>query len=177
MEDLNINLAPDDEKGMLKQKRQMKWDSKKRKYVQMVVGTDGHSYKPKNESGKKINLKKDKDPELYKKWIRRTHLKIQDAGEREDRRTVEGAINFNRKRAQDRAEGKRQKSARQSSKGQIKNIDQLAKMKKKKRISIEKRSRRKRDPNSAASVAFRQKIQAKVDARSRPTKSKVIMKK
>jgi hypothetical protein len=78
MEDLNLNLLPDDEKSLLKKKQEMKWDAKKKRYVQVEIGQDGK--KTKNESGKAINYKKDKDPELYKKWMKRTHLKIQDTG-------------------------------------------------------------------------------------------------
>ena len=41
----------------------------------------------KNEAGKAIDEKK-KKPEIYKKWMKKTHLKIQKAGEVEDPRTV-----------------------------------------------------------------------------------------
>ena len=78
VEDLNLNLLPDDEQSLMKKRQEMKWDSKKRRYVQVEIGQDGK--KTKNEAGKAINYKKDKDPELYKKWMRKTHLKIQDAG-------------------------------------------------------------------------------------------------
>ncbi len=74
---------PDDAESLLKQKRALKWDQKKKRYVEMVVGKDGKAIRPKNESGKAINDKK-KDPEIYKKWMKRTHLRVQRAGERED---------------------------------------------------------------------------------------------
>lgn len=143
-----------------------------------MVGSDGTSKKyTKNEAGKKINYKKDKDPELYKKWMKRTHIKIQDTGEKEDKRTVENAFSFHMKRYEDRKEGKKMKNTRINSRGQIKNVDQLTKMKKKKRLEIEKRSKKRRDPNSASSMAFKNRIQGKIEARSRPTRQKLIMKK
>ena len=121
MEDLNLNLLPDDEKSLLKTSQSMKWDSKKKKYVQVNVRHDGSTLK--NEAGKKINYKRDKDPELYKKWVRRTHLKIQDTGkepkilysfvliyilgEQEDRRTVDNAQSFHKGRRDMKRMGKK----------------------------------------------------------------------
>ena len=84
LEDLTINLMADDEKSLLKGRRQMKWDAKKKKYVEMIVGMDGKTKAIRNESGAFINDKKKKKPELYKKWMKRTHLRVQSAGEVED---------------------------------------------------------------------------------------------
>lgn len=105
MDDLNLNLLPDDEKSLLKVEQSMKWDAKKKKYVQVNTRKDGS--KLKNESGKVINYKKDKDPELYKKWVKRTHLKIQYAGEQEDKRTVENAQSFHKGRKDLKRMGKK----------------------------------------------------------------------
>lgn len=55
-------------------------------------------------------------------------------------------------------------------------MDQIEKLKKKKRKLKEMSKGRRRDPNSAASKAFERKIQRKVEARSRPTRSKIILK-
>ncbi len=82
----------------------MKWDSKKKKYVQVNERKDGS--KLKNESGKYINYKKDKDPQLYKKWVQRTHLKIQDTGEREDKRAVDSAQQIHKGRRDMKRMGK-----------------------------------------------------------------------
>lgn len=105
MEDLSLNLLPDDEKSLLQTQQSMKWDAKKKKYVQVNERKDGS--KLKNEAGKVINYKKDKDPELYKKWVKRTHLKIQDTGEQEDRRTVSSAQNFHKGRIDMKRMGKK----------------------------------------------------------------------
>ena len=71
---------PDDPESLLKQDRALKWDAKRKRYVEKIIGSDGKAYMPKNEAGKSIDAKK-KDPELYKKWMKRTHLRVQRAGE------------------------------------------------------------------------------------------------
>ena len=85
----------------------MKWDKNKKRYVQVNVGSDGKISKTKNESGKFVNYKKDKDPELYRRWMRRTHLKIQDTGEQEDRRTVQNAQSYHKDRRELKRMGKK----------------------------------------------------------------------
>ncbi len=55
-------------------------------------------------------------------------------------------------------------------------MEQIEKMKKKKRKVKELQKGKRRDPNSAASKAFERRIQSKVEARSRPTRSKIILK-
>ena len=52
----------------------MKWDVKKKRYVEMLVDKDGKSHRIRNESGQVIDNKK--NPEIYKKWMKRTHLRI-----------------------------------------------------------------------------------------------------
>jgi len=176
LEDLNLNLLPDDEHRLLRQKSEMKWDKTKKKYVQVVVGKDGTKSKLKNEAGKFINYKKDKDPELYKKWMRRTHLKIQDTGEREDRRTVESAGAYNRNRREMKRMGQTATNIKGKDKEQLRRMDQIEKLKRKKQKMKDYKKGNRRDPNSASSIAFNKKIQAKVEARSRPTKTKIILK-
>lgn len=174
MEDLNLNLIPDDENSLMKKKTQMKWDHKKKRYVQVQVGKDGKAQKLKNEAGKFINYKKDKDPELYKKWMKKTHLKIQETGELEDKHTVDSANTFHRNKYEMKKSG--HKANRVKEREQLRKLDQIEKMKKKKLKLKEMKMGRKRDPNSASSVKFHKRIQAKIEARSRPTKNKIIMK-
>jgi len=68
----------------------MKWDAKRKKYVEMTVDREGRSHRIKNESGVLVDDKK--DPEIYKRWMKRTHLRIQKVGEMEDSATV-SAVN------------------------------------------------------------------------------------
>lgn len=75
LNDLNLNLLPDDAESLIKKKRHLKWDAKRKKYVEMTVDRDGKSHRIRNESGAMINDKK-KDPEIYKKWMKKTHLRI-----------------------------------------------------------------------------------------------------
>jgi len=155
----------------------MKWDKNKKRYVQVNVGSDGKISKTKNESGKFVNYKKDKDPELYRRWMRRTHLKIQDTGEQEDRRTVQNAQSYHKDRRELKRMGKKASNIKGRPGQQVRGMDQVEKAKNDKRKDKEKTLRgKRRDPKSQSSVQFRKKIQEKVEARSRPTKSKIIMK-
>lgn len=59
LEDVTLNLMPDDEAGKdIKGKTVSKWDSKTKKYILMKVDRDGKVLKDKrNESGAKISKK------------------------------------------------------------------------------------------------------------------------
>uniref|UniRef100_A0A7S3J4G9 DBP10 C-terminal domain-containing protein n=1 Tax=Euplotes harpa TaxID=151035 RepID=A0A7S3J4G9_9SPIT len=176
MEDLNLNLIPDDEKSLLKKKTEMRWDKSKKKYVQVATGKDSFVKKARNEAGKLINYKRDKDPELYKKWMKKTHLKIQDTGEQEDKHTVTGASSYTKDRYQLKSMGKKNVNVRLKEKEQLRKVAQIEKIKQKKQKLKEFKKGRKRDDNSASSIKFHKKIQAKIERRSRPTKSKIILK-
>lgn len=71
----------------------MRWDSKKKRHVLMKVDRDGKIIKEKkNESGARItkkNAQKSLDEQkIYKKWMKKTHMKLQNVGEVEDQRAV-----------------------------------------------------------------------------------------
>lgn len=72
MEDVTLNLIPDDEHMNTKGKTVMKWDKTKRRYTLQKVDRDGKVVKEKrNEAGKKITKAgvMNKDPDaIYKKW-------------------------------------------------------------------------------------------------------------
>jgi len=72
LEDVTLNLIPDDEHMNTKGKTVMKWDKTKRRYTLQKVDRDGKVVKEKrNESGKKITKAgfMNKDPDaIYKKW-------------------------------------------------------------------------------------------------------------
>ena len=95
LEDVTLNLMPDDESGKdIKGKTVMRWDSKKKKHILMKVDRDGKILKEKrNESGAKISKKSAEknaeDHKIYKNWMKKTHLKIQNVGEIEDKRAVD----------------------------------------------------------------------------------------
>lgn len=58
----------------------MKWDSVKKRYILKKVDAEGKVMKEKrNEAGAKItkkNAAKVKDQEVYKRWMKKTHLKL-----------------------------------------------------------------------------------------------------
>lgn len=89
---MTINLIPDDDISMMtKGKTAMKWDSKKKRYMLKKVDRDGRIIQEKrNESGAKItkaNLAKGKES-IYKKWMKKTHMKLQHSGELEDKKAI-----------------------------------------------------------------------------------------
>jgi DBP10CT (NUC160) domain len=80
LEDVTLNLIPDDDISMMtKGKTAMKWDSKKKRYMLKKVDRDGKIIQEKrNESGAKITkaqLAKGKES-IYKKWMKKTHMKL-----------------------------------------------------------------------------------------------------
>jgi len=94
LEDVTLNLVPDDDAMMdTKGKTVMKWDSNKRRHVLMKVDRDGKVIKEKrNESGAKITKKQAEkgaeEQKIYKKWMKKTHMKLQSVGEQEDQRAI-----------------------------------------------------------------------------------------
>ncbi len=79
---MTLNLVPDDDAMMdTKGKTVMKWDSTKRRHVLMKVDRDGKIIKEKrNESGAKITKKQaekgQEEQKIYKKWMKKTHMKL-----------------------------------------------------------------------------------------------------
>jgi len=71
LDDATLDLAGDDEEGMLQQKHLVKrWDRKKKKFVTVMGGAADINgmLKRKNESGALIDPKKVKPGEIYAKW-------------------------------------------------------------------------------------------------------------
>lgn len=90
LEDVTLNLVPDDDAMMdTKGKTVMKWDANKRRHILMKVDRDGKVIKEKrNERGAKITKKQaekgQEEQKIYKKWMKKTHMKLQSVGEMED---------------------------------------------------------------------------------------------
>lgn len=93
LEDVTLNLIPDDEVAKsIKGKSAMKWDAKKKRYILKKVDRDGKVMKEKrNEAGAKITNKNSDDTResIYKKWMKRTHMKLQTSGEVENTKAVD----------------------------------------------------------------------------------------
>ena len=83
MNDVTIEIQGD---TLDKPEKKRKWDKSKKRYVNVFVDPEGHEIKekPNNKTVKKL---KDK----YNKWIKKTHVRIQSAGEIEDEKIVENA--------------------------------------------------------------------------------------
>ncbi len=102
LDDVTLNLIPDDEHTNIKGKTVMKWDKVKKRYTLQKVDREGRVIKEKrNESGKKISKKNimSKDPDaIYKKWQQKTHLSLQKSGERENTKLIAQAKSANESR-------------------------------------------------------------------------------
>jgi len=98
-------MVVDDDEALqrMKGKMAMKWDSKKKRYMLKKIDGDRKVVKEKrNESGSRITNKNAVEgaveQKIYKKWMKKTHLKLQNAGEKEDAKTVERARSSNESR-------------------------------------------------------------------------------
>eukprot|EP01125_Pyxidicula_operculata_P017738 TRINITY_DN624_c0_g2_i1.p1 TRINITY_DN624_c0_g2~~TRINITY_DN624_c0_g2_i1.p1 ORF type:complete len:957 (-),score=341.90 TRINITY_DN624_c0_g2_i1:109-2583(-) len=83
IEDIVLDLTPDDSKSIFKKKTVMQWDKKKRNYVQVTGGVDKNSKIIKNESGKLIKLDDKKLGTVYKEWSQKTKQTLGRSGEDE----------------------------------------------------------------------------------------------
>ena len=91
LEDVTMNLVPDDACLAVKGKTVMKWDTTKKRYTLQKVDRDGKVMKERrNESGKIIKEgdKKIDPTAIYKQWQKKTHLSLQRPGEREDKKML-----------------------------------------------------------------------------------------
>jgi len=82
IEDMILDLNPDDDRSIFRKKSVMTWDKKKRNYVQHQDTEAGKKeLKVRNESGQLV-IVGDKDRgKLYKQWSAKTHKSIPAAGE------------------------------------------------------------------------------------------------
>ncbi len=80
----------------------MKWDSTKKRYVLKKIDGDRKVIKEKrNESGVKVTNKSAArlgEQKVYKQWMKKTHLKLQSIGEKEDSKVMERAKSSNESR-------------------------------------------------------------------------------
>jgi len=107
-----MNLDPDDMDGPNKGKRHLKWDQNKKRYVEHQEGRDGKAVRVRNESGKAVNDKK-KAPEIYKQWMKRSHMRIQKGGELEDEKAVAQVKSGSKNRREMKAQYKANPRAKQ----------------------------------------------------------------
>lgn len=101
LEDVTLNLIPDDEALNVKGKTVMKWDKTKKRYMLKKVDRDGQVMTEKrNEAGAKITKKNAEKTgtNIYKKWQKETHLSLQRVGEKENKSLVRQARNANESR-------------------------------------------------------------------------------
>jgi hypothetical protein len=88
IEDMVMEMDPDDAQAMIKKRAQMRWDPRSKKFVKDFDGVP--STKGKNEGKERVNeagrkIKKGYKVGLYDKWKERHKARIQTEGEEEDR--------------------------------------------------------------------------------------------
>lgn len=181
LEDVTLNLIPDDEAALqLKPKSVSKWDSKSKKYIIKKVDREGKVVAEKrNESGVKITKEMLKNPKesIYKKWMKKTHLKLQNNGEMEDQKTV----NIAKSSSEGRKMMKHFKSKHADlNEGEdAKSGDKMIEAKKKKMMmkvmqNKDKNKGRQRDQNGKKDIG--DKARNKIMYGSRPTRVRAIIK-
>lgn len=85
MDQYQMDLLPDEGGDIRKAKSVMRWDSKKKKYLPVMVSVDGRALKTQkktNESGQRVKGDAQKS-KLYEKWARTSKTRIQKVGELE----------------------------------------------------------------------------------------------
>lgn len=77
IEDLVLDLQPDDDRSIFRKRSQMQWNAKKKNYVN--VEDPSKKLFVKNEAGQLV-LSGSSNGKLYKNWSEKTHKKIPTAG-------------------------------------------------------------------------------------------------
>ncbi|KAF4682684.1 ATP-dependent RNA helicase dbp10 [Perkinsus olseni] len=91
IESAQLDLVPDDRESMTKAKSVMRWDARKKKYLPVMVAGDGGAplapRKRRNEAGKVVSGEMEKS-DIYSKWLKSSHKRIQKVGELEDKQNT-----------------------------------------------------------------------------------------
>jgi len=81
IEDAVLNLVADDNSDLIKKQSIMRWDKKKKKYVESnSLNTDR---KVRNEAGVIVKDKDQGKPTFYQNWVKKTNQRIPKAGSAE----------------------------------------------------------------------------------------------
>lgn len=166
MNEVVLEIPGDKEDDILKPQKKQRWDKIKKKFVNSFVDPDGKMIKEKEGLGGNKTLHKLKDK--YQKWIKKTHVRIQNAGEAEDSTMVENAKNAYKSRKEMKKERGQQQFAGKRPRNELNTPEHILKAKKK---DMKKRSRGR--PNQAMKYA---KSERKIAQRSRPSRSRMILK-
>jgi len=157
LDELTLNICPDDDMVNPEHKKKMVWDNKKKNFVRGNVDRAGQLIKT-NESGVRVK-KNDKAPNSFKRWKSKNHLKIQRVGEFENDKVVTNAQSAFRERKvlkEQRAQEKNMKinggKMQRKVQNEVKTFDQIVKSKKedfkkkkkKEKISKEKMQKQKK---------------------------------
>ena len=93
LEDLVLDLVPEDNETMLRHRQITRWDARKKKYVKLQVQGDAlpgatplEKLRVRNESG--VLQSGVRKTEAYEKWKQKTKFRIQKEGELEDTKAV-----------------------------------------------------------------------------------------
>jgi ATP-dependent RNA helicase DDX54/DBP10 len=122
LDELTLNIVPDDENKLHKQKK-LVWDPRKKNFVKGNVDRQGKLVR-QNEAGKAIK-KGDKDPKLFQRWKKKNQMKsIPKVGELENDKLVNQASNAFKERKFAKRTGKK------GPESEVKSFDQILKVKK-----------------------------------------------
>eukprot|EP00743_Colponemidia_sp_Colp-15_P009448 GILK01010329.1.p1 GENE.GILK01010329.1~~GILK01010329.1.p1 ORF type:complete len:908 (-),score=253.28 GILK01010329.1:152-2638(-) len=168
LDDMVLDLMADEHEGLNKNKRAMRWDQKKRKYVMTEIGADGRPLTKKNESGKRI--KDNKKQDIYANWMKRSKRRIQRDGEQEDE--------DNMRRSKDAlSHGKHRLStanANSDAKDELRSEDQIKKNRKEKEHKV---ARMQKKTLVDETKKWEKSNQHRIMAKGAPNRSKAIVRK
>eukprot|EP01126_Amoeba_proteus_P012860 TRINITY_DN1533_c0_g1_i12.p1 TRINITY_DN1533_c0_g1~~TRINITY_DN1533_c0_g1_i12.p1 ORF type:complete len:809 (+),score=200.11 TRINITY_DN1533_c0_g1_i12:293-2428(+) len=82
IEDMVMDMTPDDAESIFKKKNVMHWDRKSKKYVQ-ISGKNENAKLVRNESGQLVSKKNIKKGKMYSDWVKKTKQEIGREGEEE----------------------------------------------------------------------------------------------
>eukprot|EP00669_Euglena_mutabilis_P012294 TRINITY_DN6925_c0_g1_i1.p1 TRINITY_DN6925_c0_g1~~TRINITY_DN6925_c0_g1_i1.p1 ORF type:complete len:781 (-),score=365.14 TRINITY_DN6925_c0_g1_i1:130-2379(-) len=134
--EVTLDIAPDEAQDMARNQQAYHWDKKRKKFIKMSFNdlkVRGKKSR-KNEAGQEADLSKKQN--YYAKWTEKTKLRIQEAGEVEDR----GALAHGRD-AQKRFHRNEKEENGPAGKSEVKTLEQIRKGREKRQKHAEQQAR------------------------------------
>jgi len=181
LENVTMDLIPDDDAMNTKGKTVRKWDKVKKRYVLTKIDREGKVMREKkNESGKKITKKnaEKKAQSIYKSWQSKTHLSLQRAGEQENKKLVQSARLASEGRSMMKSFSSRHTDLMKGE--DVRNPKHLIKAKGKQMEARMERSKSEGDKNGkyekfSGRKQYSKRVNDKIKSGMKPTRSKMII--
>eukprot|EP01104_Vermistella_antarctica_P017139 TRINITY_DN6026_c0_g1_i1.p1 TRINITY_DN6026_c0_g1~~TRINITY_DN6026_c0_g1_i1.p1 ORF type:complete len:881 (+),score=288.15 TRINITY_DN6026_c0_g1_i1:176-2818(+) len=177
LQDIVLDVTGDDATTMKQGKSNMKWDRKKKRFVNMSGVAFDDKRADKNESGAIIIKSAKKKKTIYAEWKKKTNKYIPSEGAEELAEvgrhggfaTTARAAKFQRYARHEEKTKQRDQRKQNGAKSELRNRDEIRKSRKQKEL----RERRKKGSND--NKEWQKRNQEKIRARGASTRSKIIM--